>query len=472
MNVMWTARLAGAMVMVMTTHGVAAQPATIVGVVVDSLRGGPLGGAVVQVIDGPPLQTSADAAGRFRIDSVPPGAHRIAVFHPFLDTLGATVVSSPITFAPGAMVTAVFATPSPAALLHVMCPRDTVGGGTLPAGVIGEVVRATDARPVNGATVTLAWTVVEASTATGVARSTRVRDARTGTDGRFHVCAPPGVSDASLGASVNGARTGWVSLALAPGSVAVSALRLGDDSARAVAIGRVVGPRGEPIAGAIVTLPHTAARAETRDSGAFTLAELPAGTQALRVVSPGYAPRTLSVNLGPGVPWRGVITLEAAAPTLSTVRVTADRVAAGYAAVGFSERRERGAGTFLSLNDIARKRAQTTADLFDQVPGVYLDRTFNPPILVGSRGRTSLKGASGACVNLWVDRHRVVAPAVRDTLSGMQQAFTPMRIDEHVSLGEIAAIEVYSAAAVPTQFEVPGESCPVVVVWTRSAIGL
>src|SRR5580692_1745793 len=42
------------------------------------------------------LGVVADSAGRFRIDSVPPGTYRIGIFHPLLDSLALSIASAPV----------------------------------------------------------------------------------------------------------------------------------------------------------------------------------------------------------------------------------------------------------------------------------------------------------------------------------------------------------------------------------------
>ena len=87
-----------------------AQLATAVGVVVDSVRGRPLVGATI-VVSGAESQGVSDSSGRFRIDSIPPGDHTMAVLHPFLDEMGLTLTTNKISFAPGATMAVVLATP-------------------------------------------------------------------------------------------------------------------------------------------------------------------------------------------------------------------------------------------------------------------------------------------------------------------------------------------------------------------------
>ena len=62
------------------------------GVTVDSLHGGPLAGALVSV-EGTARMGISDSLGRFLIDSIKPGAYRVLVDHPMLDTLGISLVT-------------------------------------------------------------------------------------------------------------------------------------------------------------------------------------------------------------------------------------------------------------------------------------------------------------------------------------------------------------------------------------------
>ena len=65
------------------------KPAVIAGVVLDS-TGRPLGGATVRLA-GTPFHTLADSAGRFRLDSLPPGTHTVIAEHASYAALGMPV---------------------------------------------------------------------------------------------------------------------------------------------------------------------------------------------------------------------------------------------------------------------------------------------------------------------------------------------------------------------------------------------
>src|SRR5262245_61077275 len=85
-----TALLAAAIAAPAVLGAQAASPPTagfakVQGFVIDSVHNGPLSKAVV-LIEGASRQAMTDVDGRFIIDSIPPGSHRIMVLSPVLDT--------------------------------------------------------------------------------------------------------------------------------------------------------------------------------------------------------------------------------------------------------------------------------------------------------------------------------------------------------------------------------------------------
>src|SRR5579872_6258568 len=185
--------------------GILPQIASVAGVATDSLQGGPLAGATVIVSDAGGRQTTTDAAGRFFIDSIPPGTHRIALFHPLLDALGFTVASAPLSFTAGDTVHLAIATPSPLVLLKSICTQDTAASGIQPTAIIGTIVGEAD-----HATVTLEWKETAASKRQGVVERMMTRAVTSDADGRFRVCSPPGVTQGRLRAARADAATSWV----------------------------------------------------------------------------------------------------------------------------------------------------------------------------------------------------------------------------------------------------------------------
>jgi hypothetical protein len=86
--------------------------ATITGVVIDSVRGRPLSGAVVMV-DGSLRQGISDSSGHFRIDSVEPGRRQLGVFHPLLDSLSIGITTNPLSLEADSAILWCWARPPP-----------------------------------------------------------------------------------------------------------------------------------------------------------------------------------------------------------------------------------------------------------------------------------------------------------------------------------------------------------------------
>lgn len=75
-------------------------PATITGIVTDSTGRNPLGGTVV-ALSGTPFSTQVDSLGRFRFDSIAPGAYTLLASHPAYADFGQLVDEEPLTLEDG-----------------------------------------------------------------------------------------------------------------------------------------------------------------------------------------------------------------------------------------------------------------------------------------------------------------------------------------------------------------------------------
>jgi hypothetical protein len=88
----------------------AAGTAALEGVVVDSVRGAPLAGAVVYVA-GTHHAARTDGAGRFRLAGLPGGVQRVSFFHPRTDSLLLVMRLRPVELAPGKTAAVTLALP-------------------------------------------------------------------------------------------------------------------------------------------------------------------------------------------------------------------------------------------------------------------------------------------------------------------------------------------------------------------------
>src|SRR5688572_28290754 len=100
------------------------------GVVVDSVRGGPLRGAAVR-IQGTQRFAFTDSLGRYLVACVPEGQYAVELFHELLDTLGVRVYTPPVDFTDGVTVTLAHGVPSPATIIRAKCRASASDAGAV-----------------------------------------------------------------------------------------------------------------------------------------------------------------------------------------------------------------------------------------------------------------------------------------------------------------------------------------------------
>ena len=445
--------------------------ATVRGSVLDSLHDELLRGALVR-IENSTREAVTDSIGLYRIDSVPPGPHRLMVIHPLLDTLGISLVTPPLTFAAGEQRIIELAVPSGETLVSLMCPaaRRQLG----PAALVGFVRDADTEAPAQGAKVSLLY---YESDPLGLKKTPRVREQQIGPDGRYRICGLPPTMSGKLQVFRNGVQTGEVPVELggqnAPGqllvmrsmsissqSQVIAATTPNDTGAkpttlvrgRARVTGKVVNKYGQPIAGARVELQNTGAATKTRTNGEFTLDSLPSGTQTLEIRQLGFSPTEVAVELSTASPQSVTVKMSDYVPVLQEMRVTAQRER-GLSDVGFSDRKKSGMGFYLDSDQLKGRQTTQFSDMLRTVPGIRVQPAGN-----GTNVVTSSRDPTGGCVTFVVDG----AP---------WQQMTPGDLDTYVRPEEVAALEVYNGSTTPPQFQQGGQSgCTTVVIWTERRV--
>jgi hypothetical protein len=430
------------------------------GVVVDSLDGGgPLVGADV-TIEGMNGGGKTDSLGRYRIDSIPPGDHRVAVYHPVLDAAGLGLYTAPITFKPGVETTVSLATPSARAVIAQLCSKTPDADVAL----LGQIKDVDTDEPVAGATATISWQHLETNGDTKLQKKTLTRTDKSESDGRFHLCVPDGES-ALLSARLGGAATGQLPLSLAPHSVVLPVLRLarGDsglavDTAtpahgHATLTGRVLAPTGDGAAGVNVAVLGTGVQTTTGPDGAYRLEGLPTGTQIVTAQGTGYQPALQIVELSAKTP--RAVDVKVALPTasLAPVEVTAPATIAAYQRIGFTQRKQGKEGQFLTLDQIAARKAKAVTQLIKDFDGLREIR--NP------RGvRVDPTSTGRICTSYYVDGQRVIG---RGDFGDDELLPTP---------DQLIAIEVYRGFEHPLSLPVsiPRNGCLTIVLWTQAEI--
>jgi hypothetical protein len=437
----------------------------------DSLHGEPLVGALVQV-EGTARMGVTDSLGRFLIDSIQPGARRVLVDHPMLDTLGISLVTPPFTFVANEITRTTIAVPGGEFLANLFCPaaRRALGPGAL----VGRVREPDSDSAAVGARVSLVWYDPDPPGLPSNLRVTkkppRVREATVGADGSYRLCGLPTKYEGKLQAQrKDGGATAEVPVTqddgvLALRSMSVAALpttvAAADSTGKPApprkgssrVFGRVVNKNGAPVVGARIGLMGYAAATLTKSNGEFVLDSLPAGTQALVVRQLGYRPTEVPVDLSSRTPARVTVRLGDYVPELTPVEVVSRRDE-GLQKVGFLDRKRSSAGGyFFTPEQIEKRNALRFTDIVRTAPGLRVAEQN------GQAQLTSTRSATGnGCVTVWVD-------------GAAWQQLEAGDLDTFVQPNEVAAIEVYNGISVPPQFTQPGQSCTAIVVWTKTRV--
>jgi hypothetical protein len=453
------------------------------GIVVDSIHGGVLAGAVV-TIAGTDRQGIADSTGKFRIDSIPPGTYQIALFHPLLDSLGLAIGTNPVEFPAGRYAIIAIGTPSALTLATSFCPAEkrVTGNGIM----IGRVEDADTGEPVPGAKVSFVWSQLEAGKDIGVRHIERLREATVDATGAYHICGIPDHVQGTARATTATFTTGDIPLDFSLNPVQIVTLHVSkpDTAApppkvvaaadttkakglvkpdsvptrrtvalrtgRATVSGVVYNGAGRGIPQADVNVTGAASTTTTDSTGHFTLRNLPSGTQTLVVKRVGYAVTPTTVEISAAKPASVIIKLNQAAPTLEKVTVTA-KWEQELKKIGFTDRKKSGLGRYQTREEIESHLPQNITDVFATTPGLQVDYTSGQnPTLKSSRG--------GGCVNYFVD--------------GIQyKEQSPGDINDYMRPTEIEATEVYNSEETPGEFQSAGStSCTTILIWTKTRV--
>ncbi|HEX7977322.1 MAG TPA: carboxypeptidase-like regulatory domain-containing protein [Gemmatimonadaceae bacterium] len=439
----------------------------IEGAVFDSIHTRLLADAhVVAVGTGPQSEVrreaTSDSVGRYHIDSLPLGRYLVGFESALLDSLEITVSPRTATVTPEHVATLDLALPSATKLRSAVCL-----GAALPAesGVIfGHVVSAETESPLAGVVLAMAWHEL------GVDRTTlratngeHTESVVTDGGGWYRMCGVPMGAWVSMQLQHEG-RVGPVLRTRVDDTLGIAIRHLSfsklsarasepSDSAAgaplsgtAMLTGIVRGPGGVPVPSAEVKMRGTAAATLTDSSGAFSLKELPAGTQELEVRRVGYAVAETSVELRSGATTTANVRLQRIV-SLDSVRVVASR---NKYPEFYAHKEGARMGVFLGPEDLEKQRVSRASDFIEKIPVFKIARDAYHTYVLGNRG-VSYFGK--ACkVNIIIDG--VNFNSERD----------PISID-NVHPNEIAAIEAYrEGEPAPPGYD---RGCGAVAIWTK-----
>jgi hypothetical protein len=380
------------------------------GTVIDSLRAAsPIAGASVSVTRiGAARETTlvaqTDEKGRFAFDRIDAGEYAIGFAHALLDSLEFGGPARRVVVPDAGVAHADLAVPSGGTLRLLACPGVTLTKGT--GALLGEVFDADSDRPVAGAQVVAAWT--ELTFDKGILRAMTLEHSGavvTDSLGQYRLCGVP--TDSWLLVQVQHAdRIGsafQVSIADASG-VQVRHLSISREGSRdraaldsavrdttrvlpplagtATLAGIVLGSRKRPVANAQVRVVGTTPVTRTDANGWFSLTGLPSGTQEMEVRELGFPVQRRPVDLKRGRTVHQEILLEGV-QTLEGMRAMAKRTP--YERFE-TNRRLSITGLFLTQEQIEKRHAQSTSELFSSMPAFRVIGQGPDAQIINARG--------------------------------------------------------------------------------------
>jgi len=466
---------------------------TVSGVVRDSIAHVPLAGAWVQLVPGAATGGSArtvlaDSLGRFAIVGVPAGRYLLGFFHPLLDTLGVEAPAREIVVQRRA-VRVDLAIPSGDRIHEAICGAPVRKGVAVGALVVGTVRAAMSHEPVANATVTAEW--LEYSFQRGLmSRSRPQLTATTSARGWYALCDVPSAGMILLGVAHGGESSDVLEMQVPPERIVRRDLYLGrvrtsvaGDSVRSDSVrtprrirtgdgrltGTVIAADGNrPLAGALVRIAD-GPMARVNERGEWVITDAPTGTRMLEVRAVGYyaqyRPVDVIANASPVQ-----VKLSTFRAMLDTVKVTAFRVADRHQS-GFTERRRSGAGRYLTAEDIERRAPLNVSDLFRGLPGIRIgsavdtllneaditsDTSIAPTVALGLERLVLMRrGAGELCLpDFFIDGQHF-------------RSLSADNLDSFLEPKHLAAVEIYTEATVPIQFQGWRTACGTIVIWTK-----
>jgi carboxypeptidase family protein len=430
---------------VLLARSVGAQ-ATILGTVFDSLRtAAPLQRATV-VIPELSRYATTDELGRFQMDSVPAGHYSITFLHPVLDSLDVSAEAFPITVPDKGTITARLATPSPAALVWLIC---RTAADAFPAMLLGHVRSADDSAGLAGATVTVSWSELVMGAVT-IEQRTVHAEALTRASGSYVLCGVPLSLRLEVVVKTDERSTGALSFSLNGEFVGHRDFWIGRPTAGATVSGTVRDTRGNPAPNASVKVAGPSLRTVTDAAGRFVIRGVPSGTQVFEAKQLGAWPVSTLINVPQAGTQEISLALGPRAPGLPPPRPTVG--ATPDDDTGFEDRRLAGIGQFVVPGAQEGKPPKTLTQLLLRASWLFRSTSGWREFVKMHR-----PGRADCLPNYFVNGYPWRAGFQGLALTEISQALEP---------ADIRGIEVYDAGAIPPIFD-RRNGCGAIALWTR-----
>jgi hypothetical protein len=435
--------------------GSAMGPRRLQGTLSDSATGTPVAGALVGLV-GTRLGAVTDSSGRFAIANVLPGEYMAEVRTWSLDSLGA-VSQTPLVFKDSNVHLQV-RVPTASQIVSGLC--DVRTRGELRGVIVGSVAMRGELSPRPNAKVFADWIDRSARNVAATAPN-RWMEARTDARGEFRLCGVPVNTSVVLRAEVDSAGAAPLDVRIPEDARFTRAELTLDkgvprpsDRPRAKVrelVGVVRDTAGVPIEGATVEIRDAFDR--TDKLGTFRLWTPDTDTISISVRRLGYAALSAQLKARDHQWDTVVVQLGHGAQVLAAVNVDARSTRLAMGLREFEERRAKGAGVFVTRDEILARNTIRPSEVLRDKRGVRLAK-----LRLGGFGVRFARYADQACTPVvWMDGVQV---------SGME-------VDE-IAATDIEGIELYENwATLPFQFTPRGSAtpCGTVVIWSRVPAG-
>jgi len=245
-------------------------------------------------------------------------------------------------------------------------------------------------------------------------------------------------------------------------------------SASARLTGNVLSDSNErPIANASISIPELNLNTRSDSTGAFSLGGIPAGRYVVQVRAVGFAEFTSAMTFVAGQQYDADLLLRPAAQSLAKVDVKATKSTSGDnpRIAEFDERRKMGFGAFITQDAFEKADGRKLADvLVQRIPGIRALSAGGALYLVATRGRIAMGSQMPCPVQVIIDdivqnssTNQKAPRASTATSEVPADAFEISMLNPD----RIAAVEFYTVANRPAQFNRGGAPCGTLVIWTR-----
>lgn len=228
-----------------------------------------------------------------------------------------------------------------------------------------------------------------------------------------------------------------------------------------------------PIRGAVVTLMRLNRSTLSDSSGAFILPGIEAGVEIVQVRRVGYAPITTRLKLPAGDTLDVDFEMSLNAQRLTEVRVKGQPPPPPKLAE-FERRRAAGFGHFVDDSVLSKMQNRLTSEVVNLFPGqqTYRSNVSTAAWVASSRGQQSIQGAfrlDPSDVKRGAPNNQCYAAVFLDGTPVFTGRRGELLFDVNsVPPSQIAAMEYYGgSSSLPPEFNVGGNTCGALVIWTK-----